>query len=90
MFENMQFCQVFGTRMNFEPLLNELFEEPNEEPSSTMTPTMSENPAEICLQVSKRELFWGNDKLKLKFLIDFLKSEIFWFGNFFRLKFAIF
>uniref|UniRef100_A0AC34Q208 Uncharacterized protein n=1 Tax=Panagrolaimus sp. JU765 TaxID=591449 RepID=A0AC34Q208_9BILA len=27
MCENMQFCQVFGTRNNFEPLLNELFDD---------------------------------------------------------------
>uniref|UniRef100_A0A914EKA6 Uncharacterized protein n=2 Tax=Acrobeloides nanus TaxID=290746 RepID=A0A914EKA6_9BILA len=53
MFENMQFCQVFGTRTNFEPLLNELFDDMKQEEtlitSSTMTPPMMENPGEICL-----------------------------------------
>jgi nuclear factor 4 len=39
MCENMQFCQVFGQRSNLEPLLTELFNDPNDQ--SGQTDTMS-------------------------------------------------
>ena len=51
MCENMQFCQVFGTRHNTEPLLNELFDDQNENNSSctNITPPMFDG-ADITLQ----------------------------------------
>ena len=47
----MQFCQVFGTRHNTEPLLNELFDDQNENNSSgtNITPPMFDG-ADITLQ----------------------------------------
>lgn len=59
MFENMQFCQVFGSRTSTEPLLNELFSDFNNDDEPLITSTnngsyspLFKNPADISLQVN--------------------------------------
>lgn len=50
MCENMQFCQVFGTRSNFEPLLNELFDDKTDNfTGANITPPIFDS-ADIPLQ----------------------------------------
>ncbi|CAJ0563165.1 unnamed protein product, partial [Mesorhabditis spiculigera] len=54
MCENMQFCQAFGGRASGDPLLSEMFgdfklEEPPQISSSSGSPPLFENPADISL-----------------------------------------
>lgn len=58
MSENMQFCQTFGGRQSGDPLLSEMFGDfkfsfdDTQITSSSVTPPLFENPAEISLQVA--------------------------------------
>ncbi|RCN50451.1 Ligand-binding domain of nuclear hormone receptor [Ancylostoma caninum] len=58
MSENMQFCQAFGGRQSGDPLLSEMFGDFKSKfddstiSSSSISPPLYENPAEISLEVS--------------------------------------
>ncbi|KHJ82273.1 hypothetical protein OESDEN_18035 [Oesophagostomum dentatum] len=66
MSENMQFCQAFGGRQSGDPLLSEMFGDFKTKfddsaiSSSSISPPLYENPAEISLEEPKKSTSSNN------------------------------